>query len=118
MGSRNEDLQREITRVALDALEGTAFALAGSGAIREHGVIDRLTEDVDLFTSNTGCPVRRRIMPLSSMRRARSAIVERPTAILSAGVIWSAPGASQTADSSANCGPVISGPTDSRHRTA
>ena len=53
MGSRNEDLQREITRVALEALEGTAFALAGSGAIREHGVIDRQTEDVDLFTSNT-----------------------------------------------------------------
>lgn len=53
MGSRNEELQREITRVALEALEGTGFALAGSGAIREHGVINRLTEDVDLFTSNT-----------------------------------------------------------------
>nr|WP_152909894.1 nucleotidyl transferase AbiEii/AbiGii toxin family protein [Pseudactinotalea sp. HY160] len=27
------------------------FALAGSGAIREHGVINRPTEDVDLFTT-------------------------------------------------------------------
>lgn len=28
------------------------FALAGSGAIREHGVIERPTEDVDLFTAS------------------------------------------------------------------
>mgnify|MGYP004524392755 CR=1 FL=1 len=46
------DIQREVTRVALDALDGTGFALAGSSAIREHGVTDRPTEDVDLFTSN------------------------------------------------------------------
>jgi hypothetical protein len=46
------ELQREVTRLALGALDGTGFALAGSGAIREHGVTDRLTEDVDLFTSN------------------------------------------------------------------
>jgi transcriptional regulator NrdR family protein len=46
------DIQRRVTRVALDALDGTGFALAGSSAIREHGVTDRPTEDVDLFTSN------------------------------------------------------------------
>lgn len=46
------DIQRQVTRVALDALDGTGFALAGSSAIREHGVTDRPTEDVDLFTSN------------------------------------------------------------------
>ncbi|MGA1836471.1 hypothetical protein VD659_06005 [Herbiconiux sp. 11R-BC] len=28
------------------------FALAGSGAIREHGLVDRLTHDVDLFTNS------------------------------------------------------------------
>jgi hypothetical protein len=39
-----------VTRIALASVEG--FALAGSGAIREHGVIDRPTEDVDLFTAN------------------------------------------------------------------
>ncbi len=43
--------QWEITRIALDALAGTGFALAGAGAIREHGITDRPTEDVDLFTS-------------------------------------------------------------------
>lgn len=47
-----EEQQREITRVALRSLDGTSFALAGSGAIREHGLADRPTEDVDLFTSD------------------------------------------------------------------
>ncbi|MDR1450449.1 MAG: nucleotidyl transferase AbiEii/AbiGii toxin family protein [Propionibacteriaceae bacterium] len=42
--------QRRVTRLALEALEPDGFALAGSGAIREHGFIDRPTQDVDLFT--------------------------------------------------------------------
>ena len=43
--------QRRITRLALQAAgQESGFALAGSGAIREHGLIDRPTEDVDLFT--------------------------------------------------------------------
>lgn len=50
--SAEEDLQREITRAALRALQGTGFALAGSGAIREHGLVERPTRDVDLFTSD------------------------------------------------------------------
>ena len=48
--SRDAAAQREVTRIALASVEG--FALAGSGAIREHGVIDRPTEDVDLVTAN------------------------------------------------------------------
>ena len=51
-----EDPQREITRVALRSLDGTSFVLAGSGAIREHGLVDRPTEDVDLFTSDVDLP--------------------------------------------------------------
>ncbi|MFD1716122.1 nucleotidyl transferase AbiEii/AbiGii toxin family protein [Amnibacterium flavum] len=50
------ELQRAVTRIALDAAGASGFALAGSGAIREHGVISRLSEDVDLFTSNTNEP--------------------------------------------------------------
>lgn len=50
--SRGDELQREVTRLSLVALRGTAFVLAGSGAIREHGIVDRPTEDVDLFTSD------------------------------------------------------------------
>lgn len=47
------DYQRDVTRLALDALASGGFALAGSGAIREHGIIDRPTQDIDLFTSVT-----------------------------------------------------------------
>ena len=54
--SDEEELQRDITRAALRALDGTRFALAGSGAIREHGIIDRPTEDIDLFTSDVDAP--------------------------------------------------------------
>jgi hypothetical protein len=50
--SEEEELQREVTRAALRALDRTRFALAGAGAIREHGIIDRPTEDIDLFTSD------------------------------------------------------------------
>jgi hypothetical protein len=48
-----ELLQREITKAALSLITGSDFALAGSGAIREHGLISRPTEDIDLFTTNT-----------------------------------------------------------------
>lgn len=44
--------QRAVTRVALEAIGESGFALAGSSAIREHGLINRPTRDVDLFTSN------------------------------------------------------------------
>lgn len=43
-------MQREVTRIALARAAESGFALAGSGAIREHGVTDRPTEDIDLFT--------------------------------------------------------------------
>jgi len=43
-------MQREVARIALAGVDG--FALAGSGAIREHGMIDRPTEDIDLFTTS------------------------------------------------------------------
>ncbi|MCT1544882.1 nucleotidyl transferase AbiEii/AbiGii toxin family protein [Kocuria rhizophila] len=46
------DWQRRITRLALETISDHGFALAGSGAIREHGVTDRPTEDVDLFTTS------------------------------------------------------------------
>ncbi len=48
--NREVAAQREVARIALAAVDG--FALAGSGAIREHGVIERPTEDVDLFTDS------------------------------------------------------------------
>lgn len=48
--------QRRIAQIALDASTGGQFALAGSGAVREHGLIDRPTEDIDLFTIQQAAP--------------------------------------------------------------
>lgn len=49
--STDREEQRRVTRLVLGAAgDDAGFALAGSGAIREHGLIDRPTEDVDLFT--------------------------------------------------------------------
>ena len=42
--------QKELSKIALSILGG-GYALAGSGAIREHGLTDRYTEDIDLFGS-------------------------------------------------------------------
>jgi hypothetical protein len=46
------DVQRRVTSAALRALSGHPFALAGSGAIREHGFIQRMSRDVDLFSND------------------------------------------------------------------
>jgi hypothetical protein len=44
------DLHREVAAVALRAAAPYGFALAGGNALIAHGIIDRPTEDVDLFT--------------------------------------------------------------------
>ncbi len=43
-------LQREVAAIALRAAAGHGFALAGGNALIAHGIIDRLTDDVDLFS--------------------------------------------------------------------
>lgn len=48
--TRAEEHQRQATRIILAAIAPVGFALAGSGAIREHGLTHRPTHDVDLFT--------------------------------------------------------------------
>lgn len=45
----DDALQQDVTRLLLDALAGTGFALAGAGAVRAHGLTSRPTYDVDLF---------------------------------------------------------------------
>ena len=44
------ELQREVAAIALRAAAGHGFALAGGNALIAHGIIDRLTDDVDLFS--------------------------------------------------------------------
>lgn len=48
--------QRFVTTLVLDHIGSAGFALAGSGAIREHGITDRLTHDVALFTTTATSP--------------------------------------------------------------
>jgi hypothetical protein len=45
------DLQREVATIALRAAARHGFALAGGNALIAHGVIDRPTDDVDLFSN-------------------------------------------------------------------
>ncbi len=52
----NVAFQRFVTTLVLDHIGSAGFALAGSGAIREHGITDRLTHDVDLFTTTATGP--------------------------------------------------------------
>jgi hypothetical protein len=51
-----DGFQAEIAEVALHAIDGQGFALAGAGALVAHGVISRPTQDLDLFTPTEGGP--------------------------------------------------------------
>jgi len=44
------DVQREVAAIALRAAARHGFALAGGNALIAHGIIDRPTDDVDLFS--------------------------------------------------------------------
>jgi len=44
------ELQRQVATIALRAAARHGFALAGGNALIAHGIIDRPTEDVDLFS--------------------------------------------------------------------
>ena len=49
-----ENLQQQVAAVVLRAAKRYGFALAGGCALIAHGVVDRRTEDVDLFTDREG----------------------------------------------------------------
>jgi hypothetical protein len=44
------ELHREVAAIALGAAARHGFALGGANALMAHGILDRPTEDVDLFT--------------------------------------------------------------------
>ena len=44
------EFHRQVAAIALAAAARHGFALAGGNALMAHGIIDRPTEDVDLFT--------------------------------------------------------------------
>jgi hypothetical protein len=45
-----DDLHRQVAAIALGAAQAQGFALGGGNALIAHGVISRLTHDVDLFS--------------------------------------------------------------------
>ena len=49
-----DKLQREVAAIALRVAAGHGFALAGGNALIAHGIIDRPTDDVDLFSDEQG----------------------------------------------------------------
>ncbi|WP_053208201.1 nucleotidyl transferase AbiEii/AbiGii toxin family protein [Jiangella muralis] len=48
-----DEHQRHIARLLLSAIGDAGFALAGATAIREHGLTNRPTQDVDLFAASS-----------------------------------------------------------------
>lgn len=74
MSDAADDLQRRVTELLLNALDGTGFVLAGAGAIRAHGLTDRPTEDIDLFAG-----------PLISEADFAAAVVAAERALVDAG---------------------------------
>lgn len=50
MDAHQDQTRRDVARVMLAALKDTNFVLTGASALLEHGIIDRETRDVDLFT--------------------------------------------------------------------
>ncbi len=92
--------QRAAPALILTAIGGDAFALAGSGAIREHGVILRATQDIDLFTNDTGierfaATVQRAITTLTD--HGFQAVLARSAAQFAA---WRSPRATATSSRS------------------
>ena len=49
-----DELQREVATIALRTAARHGFALAGGNALIAHGIIDRPTDDVDLFSDQAG----------------------------------------------------------------
>lgn len=51
-----DPFQAEVARVALAAAADRGFALAGGNALVAHGLVERVTQDVDLFSPEPGAP--------------------------------------------------------------
>jgi hypothetical protein len=77
-GRGPDPFQVEVARITLAATAHHGFALAGGQALIAYGVVDRPTEDVDLFTDEDG-GVRAALPPaVDALRRAGFAVGEVP----------------------------------------
>ncbi len=71
-----DELQREVATVALRAAARHGFALAGGNALIAHGIVDRPTDDVDLF-SNQEAGVTAATEVVEAALRAAGFLAER-----------------------------------------
>lgn len=62
--------QDEVARTALAAAAEYGFALAGAGALLAHGLVQRPTQDVDLFSPQPGSPGRAVLAVTAALERA------------------------------------------------
>jgi hypothetical protein len=77
MTSRPDPFQVRVARVALSAAHRHGFALGGGHAFVAHGLVDRPTEDVDLFTDVEG-GVRESVAPVADALTAEGLSVAPP----------------------------------------
>lgn len=73
-------VQREVAALLLSVIGEDGFVLAGAGAIREHSLTDRPTEDIDLF----GMPLTSAEQFAGTVERAESALAETGYEVLRA----------------------------------
>ena len=73
-------LHRQVAAVALAAAQGHGFALGGGNALLAHGMITRLTQDVDLFTDQEHGVEAAADVVEEALRRAGFRVVRQDTA--------------------------------------
>ena len=77
---RIDSFQAEVARVALVAAGDHGFALAGGNALIAHGLVERPTQDVDLFSPQAGAPgaVSHRVRRALASAGFRVEVTRRP----------------------------------------
>lgn len=75
-----DPVQAEVASIALTAATDRGFALAGGNALVAHGLVDRPTQDVDLFSPEPGAPgaVARQVRGALETAGYRVEVTRRP----------------------------------------
>ena len=72
-----DELQLEVARIALAAVRGYGYALGGGLALVMHGLVDRPTQDIDVFGPDTIDDVRPAATAMERALRSAGFTVER-----------------------------------------
>lgn len=65
-----DPFQQRVARIGLEVAAQFGFALPGGNAVQAHGLNQRPTEDVDLFTVEDGGPARVVTLAVAAYRNA------------------------------------------------